>query len=138
VTRSGHKVYFRCHVPLDAQRTAWEGELNSETGVFWYVAPCSLVEVYQRFSGACCLHRPDDGAKTQKTVTFMFAAVRSKTNSSAKLSCTMKDLGNQSRKPPNIMYGNYVCLNTTVYPKGNVNFSLHLTPTPLGHKGERW
>jgi hypothetical protein len=33
--------------------------------VFWVVAPCSLVEVYQRFSGACCLHyqddRPDDG-----------------------------------------------------------------------------
>jgi hypothetical protein len=24
--------------------------------VFWVVAPCSLVEVYQRFSGPCCLH----------------------------------------------------------------------------------
>jgi hypothetical protein len=23
--------------------------------VFWVVAPCSLVEVYQRFRGACCL-----------------------------------------------------------------------------------
>jgi hypothetical protein len=23
--------------------------------VFWVVAPCSLVEVYQRFSGPCCL-----------------------------------------------------------------------------------
>jgi hypothetical protein len=22
--------------------------------VFWDVAPCSLVEVYRRFSGACC------------------------------------------------------------------------------------
>jgi hypothetical protein len=32
--------------------------------VFWVVAPCSLVEIYQRFSGPCCLHqyhRPDDG-----------------------------------------------------------------------------
>jgi hypothetical protein len=33
--------------------------------VFWVVAPCSLVEVYQRFRGPCCLHhpgdRPDDG-----------------------------------------------------------------------------
>jgi hypothetical protein len=32
--------------------------------VFWVVAPCSLVEVYQRFRGSCCLHhqgRPDDG-----------------------------------------------------------------------------
>jgi hypothetical protein len=24
--------------------------------VFWVVAPCSLVEVYQRFRGTCCLH----------------------------------------------------------------------------------
>jgi hypothetical protein len=28
--------------------------------VFWVVAPCSLVEVYQRFRGPCC-DRPDDG-----------------------------------------------------------------------------
>jgi hypothetical protein len=25
--------------------------------VFWGLAPCSLVEVYQRFRGTCCLHR---------------------------------------------------------------------------------
>jgi hypothetical protein len=24
--------------------------------VFWVVAPCSLVEIYQRFRGPCCLH----------------------------------------------------------------------------------
>jgi hypothetical protein len=24
--------------------------------VFWVVAPCSLVEVYRRFRGPCCLH----------------------------------------------------------------------------------
>jgi hypothetical protein len=33
--------------------------------VFWVVAPFSLVELYQRFRGPCCLHhqgdRPDDG-----------------------------------------------------------------------------
>jgi hypothetical protein len=33
--------------------------------VFWVVAPCSLVEIYQRFRGPCCFHhqgdRPDDG-----------------------------------------------------------------------------
>jgi hypothetical protein len=37
--------------------------------VFWVVVPCSLVEVYQRSRGPCCLHcqvdesthRPDDG-----------------------------------------------------------------------------
>jgi hypothetical protein len=33
--------------------------------VFWVVAPCSLVEIYRRFRGACCLHHlgdegPDD------------------------------------------------------------------------------
>jgi hypothetical protein len=34
--------------------------------VFWVVAPCSLVEIYRSFRGACCLHhqgydRSDDG-----------------------------------------------------------------------------
>jgi hypothetical protein len=28
--------------------------------VFWVVVLCSLVEVYRRFRGAYCLHRPDD------------------------------------------------------------------------------
>jgi hypothetical protein len=28
--------------------------------VFWAVAPCSLVEVYQRFRGPCCLHHQGD------------------------------------------------------------------------------
>jgi hypothetical protein len=27
-----------------------------KTTVFWVVAPCSLIEVYQRFKGPCCLH----------------------------------------------------------------------------------
>jgi hypothetical protein len=32
--------------------------------VFWVVAPCSLIEVYQRFRGPCCLRHqgPDDGS----------------------------------------------------------------------------
>jgi hypothetical protein len=30
--------------------------LYCEMTVFWVVAPCSLVEVYQRFRGPCCLH----------------------------------------------------------------------------------
>jgi hypothetical protein len=29
--------------------------------VFWVVAPCSLVDVYQHFRGPCCLHYPGDG-----------------------------------------------------------------------------
>jgi hypothetical protein len=28
--------------------------------VFWVIAPCSLVEVYQRFRGPCCLHHQGD------------------------------------------------------------------------------
>jgi hypothetical protein len=28
--------------------------------VFWVVAPCSLLKVYQRFRGPCCLHHPGD------------------------------------------------------------------------------
>jgi hypothetical protein len=28
--------------------------------VFWYVAPCSLVEIYRRFRDAYCLHHQDD------------------------------------------------------------------------------
>jgi hypothetical protein len=28
--------------------------------VFWVTAPCSLVEVYQRFRGPCCLHHQGD------------------------------------------------------------------------------
>jgi hypothetical protein len=32
--------------------------------VFWVVAPCSLVEVYQRFRGTCCLHHQGDEVLT--------------------------------------------------------------------------
>jgi hypothetical protein len=37
--------------------------VTMKIAVFWVVAPCSLVEVYQRFRGPCCLHHqgPDDG-----------------------------------------------------------------------------
>jgi hypothetical protein len=37
--------------------------------VFWVVAPCSLVEVYRRFRGPCCLHH--QGATSQKTIIFI-------------------------------------------------------------------
>jgi hypothetical protein len=42
--------------------------------VFWVVAPCSLVEVYQRFRGPCCLHHQGDD--NQKTAIFVLTAVR--------------------------------------------------------------
>jgi hypothetical protein len=35
------------------KRRAWTHMLMA---VLWVVAPCSLVEVYQRFRGPCCLH----------------------------------------------------------------------------------
>jgi hypothetical protein len=49
--------------------------------VFWVVAPCSLVELYQRFRGPCCLHHQGDesslhGATTQKTIIFILTAVK--------------------------------------------------------------
>jgi hypothetical protein len=30
--------------------------VSTKMVVFWVVAPCGLVEVYQRFRGPCCLH----------------------------------------------------------------------------------
>jgi hypothetical protein len=30
--------------------------IRTKMAVFWVVAPCSLVEVYKRFRGPCCLH----------------------------------------------------------------------------------
>jgi hypothetical protein len=42
--------------------------------VFWIVAPCSLVEVYQHFRGPCCLHDQDlialmmEAARTSETL----------------------------------------------------------------------
>jgi hypothetical protein len=49
--------------------------------LFWVVGPCSLVEVYQRFRGPCCLHHQGDstrlhGATTRKTAIFILTAVR--------------------------------------------------------------
>jgi hypothetical protein len=34
--------------------------VSMKFAVFWVVAPCSLVEVYQRFRGPCCLHHQGD------------------------------------------------------------------------------
>jgi hypothetical protein len=45
--------------------------------VFWVVAPRSLVEVYRRFRGPCCLHHQGDRPETtQKTAIFVLTAVR--------------------------------------------------------------
>jgi hypothetical protein len=34
--------------------------VSRKMDVFWVVAPCSLVEVYHRFRGPCCLHHQGD------------------------------------------------------------------------------
>jgi hypothetical protein len=56
--------------------------MSMKMDVFWVVAPCSLVEAYRRFRGACCLHRQDDeplvnlhGATIQKTAIFNFQSM---------------------------------------------------------------
>jgi hypothetical protein len=33
---------------------------TTKMAVFWVVAPCSLLEVYRRFTGVCCLHHQSD------------------------------------------------------------------------------
>jgi hypothetical protein len=37
--------------------------VSTKIAAFWVLAPCSLVEVYRRFRGPCCLHHQvgDDG-----------------------------------------------------------------------------
>jgi hypothetical protein len=43
--------------------------VSTKMAVFWIVAPCSLVEVYHRFRGPCCLHY-------QGLITLMMEAPR--------------------------------------------------------------
>jgi hypothetical protein len=50
--------------------------------VLWVVTPCSLVEVYQRFGGPCCLHHQGDdimmeAARTSETSVNFCQATRS-------------------------------------------------------------
>jgi hypothetical protein len=48
-----------------------EIRVGIKTTVFWGVAPCSLIEVYQRFTGACCLHHQgsdDGGSKSSSSL----------------------------------------------------------------------
>jgi hypothetical protein len=40
--------------------------------VFWDVEPCSLVQVYRRFRGACCLHHQGDEAASTPEMAVNF------------------------------------------------------------------
>jgi hypothetical protein len=39
--------------------------VGTKMAVFWVVAPCSLVEVYHRFRGPCCLHHQGGVSRTR-------------------------------------------------------------------------
>jgi hypothetical protein len=69
-------VLLKCLRNASEKQNAREAVLSEhpKTTVFWVVAPCSLVEVYRRFRGACCLHH--HGATIQKTAIFVLTAVR--------------------------------------------------------------
>jgi hypothetical protein len=41
--------------------------VSTKMAVFWVVAPCNLVEVYQRFRGPCCLHHQGDESSPSST-----------------------------------------------------------------------
>jgi hypothetical protein len=41
-------------------------QLSLKIAVFWVVAPCSLVEVYQRFRGPCCLHHQGESLQPRR------------------------------------------------------------------------
>jgi hypothetical protein len=95
-----HNSYSKLNLSLsEPPGPHGETNVNMKMAVFWVVAPCSLVEVYRRFRGACCVShqgdRPDDGdskhlwnvkfyqrftrlhgAKSQKTAIFLLAAAR--------------------------------------------------------------
>jgi hypothetical protein len=59
-TRAGR--YFTCICEVSGSNLVWMvgfevlTAVSTKMAVFWVVAPCSLVEVYQRFRGPCCLH----------------------------------------------------------------------------------
>jgi hypothetical protein len=54
---------------------------SMKMAVFWVVAPCSLVEVYERFGGTCCLHHQGDAlmmeaARTSETLVNFYQTTR--------------------------------------------------------------
>jgi hypothetical protein len=55
-------VLFLPILPEDGSRIQLPKRCNFKVAIFLVVAPCSLVDVYQRFRGPYSFHhRPDDG-----------------------------------------------------------------------------
>jgi hypothetical protein len=68
--------------------------------VFWVVAPCSLVEFYQRFRGPCCLHHQAialmmEAARTSETLVNFYQTTRRYTDDGGS-----KDLWNAGKLLP--------------------------------------
>jgi hypothetical protein len=55
-------VYYKKRIGMNLVYVGFEvlTAVSVKMAVFWVVAPCSLVEVYQRFRGPCCLHHQGD------------------------------------------------------------------------------
>jgi hypothetical protein len=51
VYRPYYRIQFRSEVGFEVLTA-----VSTKIAVLWVVAPCSLVDVYQRFRGPCCLH----------------------------------------------------------------------------------
>jgi hypothetical protein len=62
-----------CILLIAFEAWLWYSRMTMKMAVFWVVAPCSLVEVYQHFRGPCCLHHQgndsDDDSLHFKTST---------------------------------------------------------------------
>jgi hypothetical protein len=83
--------------------------VSTKMAVFWFVAPCSLVEIYRRFRGACCLqHQGDDRQKTAiftLTVLFPFPLLRSLLVSAPILAVTPQSVVHETER-----FEKYSCL----------------------------
>jgi hypothetical protein len=55
----------RTQILSDSVRFEVLTAVSTKMAVFWVVAPCSLVEVYQRFRRPCCLHHQGDESSLQ-------------------------------------------------------------------------
>jgi hypothetical protein len=49
---------------------------NMKMTAFWYIAPCSLVEVNRRFRSAYCLHHQGDNYSIELFISLMMEVVR--------------------------------------------------------------
>jgi hypothetical protein len=64
--------------------------------VFWVVAPCSLVEVYLRFSGACLLIAPMlEVLSTSETTVNFYQSTRHNNPEDNHLHTRSRNLANQ-------------------------------------------